>query len=94
MKFYLAICRLLKKTQRRGARRSMSGGVLLYVDAKSVERNEVYEAFSAVCLVHFVTQLPGDFSRNARIGDLFKGNFLAGELPQHLQGLDDLLHVI
>ncbi len=24
----------------------MSGGVLLYVDAKSIERNEVYEAFS------------------------------------------------
>ena len=32
------IVRLLKKTQRRGARRSMSGGVLfLYVDAQSVE---------------------------------------------------------
>jgi len=44
-------CRLLKKTQRRGARRSISGGVLfLYVDAKSVERNEAYESFSAVCL--------------------------------------------
>jgi hypothetical protein len=42
--------RLLKKTQRRGARRSMSGGVLLlYVDAKSIERNEAYEAFSAAC---------------------------------------------
>ena len=28
----------------------MSGGVLfLYVDAKSVERNEAYESFSAVC---------------------------------------------
>jgi hypothetical protein len=45
-----SICRLLKKTQRRGARRPMSGGVLfLYVDARSVERNEAYEAFSAVC---------------------------------------------
>ena len=42
------IVRLLKKTQRRGARRSMSGGVLLYVDAQSVERNEAYESFSAV----------------------------------------------
>jgi len=29
----------------------MSGGVLfLYVDAKSVERNEAYESFSATCL--------------------------------------------
>jgi hypothetical protein len=38
-----------KRSQRRGARRSMSGGVLfLYVDAKSVERNEAYEAFSIV----------------------------------------------
>jgi hypothetical protein len=27
----------------------MSGGVLLYVDAKSVERNELYETFSAAC---------------------------------------------
>ena len=42
---------LLKKTQRRGARRPMSGGVLfLYVDAKSVERNEAYESFSAARL--------------------------------------------
>src|SRR5262249_52558016 len=40
-----------KRSQRRGARRSMSGGVLfLYVDAKSVERNEAYESFSAACL--------------------------------------------
>src|SRR5262245_55790919 len=34
----------------------MSGGVLfLYVDAKSVERNEAYECFSAACIcrVHF-----------------------------------------
>jgi hypothetical protein len=34
----------------------MSGGVLLvYVDAKSVERNEAYEAFSAACIfgIHF-----------------------------------------
>jgi hypothetical protein len=39
-----------KRSQRRGARRSMSGGVLfLYVDAKSVERNEAYESFSAAC---------------------------------------------
>src|SRR5262245_31501082 len=29
-----------KRAQRQGARRSMSGGVLLYVDAKSVECNE------------------------------------------------------
>jgi hypothetical protein len=43
-----AICRPLKKTQRPGARRSMSGGVLfLYVYAKSAERNAAYEAFSA-----------------------------------------------
>jgi hypothetical protein len=42
--------RLLKRSQRQGARKSMSGGVLfLYVDAKSVERNEAYESFSAVC---------------------------------------------
>src|SRR5215510_8074449 len=39
-----------KRSQRRDARRSMSGGVLsLYVDAKSVECNEAYESFSAVC---------------------------------------------
>src|SRR5262245_42995251 len=39
-----------QKAQRQGARRSMSGGVLfLYVDAKSVECNEAYEPFSAVC---------------------------------------------
>jgi len=36
-------CRLLKKTQRRA--KIEGGGVLLYVDAKSVERNEAYEAF-------------------------------------------------
>ena len=36
-----------QKTQRRGARRSMRGGVLfLYVDPKSVERNDAYEVFS------------------------------------------------
>jgi hypothetical protein len=28
----------------------MSGDVLLYVDAKSVERNEGYESFSSACL--------------------------------------------
>ena len=45
----LKLCyKVLKKIQRRDGRRSMSGGVLfLYVDAKSVERNEPYEAFSA-----------------------------------------------
>jgi hypothetical protein len=42
---------LLKKIQRRGARRSMSGGVLLYVDAKSIERNEAYGSFSAAWLL-------------------------------------------
>src|SRR4030095_1415003 len=53
-------CRLLKKTQRQGARRSMSGGVLfLYVDAKSVECNEAYESFSAACLL----ALPGRLER-------------------------------
>jgi len=39
--------RLVKKVQMRGVRRSMSGGVLLYVDAKSVERNEADGLFSA-----------------------------------------------
>src|ERR687896_565446 len=38
--------RLFKKVQMRGARRPMSGGVLLYVDAKSDERNEAGEPFS------------------------------------------------
>src|SRR5688572_18322131 len=38
-----------KRSQRRGARRSISGGVLLYVDAQSVECNEAYESFSAAC---------------------------------------------
>ena len=39
-----------KRSHRLGAGRSMSGGVLfLYVDAKSTERNEAYEAFSPVC---------------------------------------------
>src|SRR5262245_24720326 len=78
--FKNSVCKLLKKIQRRGARRSMSGGVLLYVDAKSVERNEAYEAFSAACLVHFVTQLPGHFPGDPRVGHLFEGNFFAGEL--------------
>ena len=32
-----------QEVQRQGARCSMSGGVLLYVDAKSGERNEAYE---------------------------------------------------
>jgi hypothetical protein len=52
----IRVSRLLEKSQRRGARRSMSGGVLfLYVDAKSVECNEAYESFSAACLL----ALPG-----------------------------------
>ena len=46
---YVDRFRLVKKVQLRGVRRSMSGGVLLYVDAKSVERNEACESFSAVC---------------------------------------------
>src|SRR5262249_60402945 len=46
----VALAGCSKRSQRRGARRSMSGGVLLYVDAKSVERNEAYESFSAACL--------------------------------------------
>jgi hypothetical protein len=80
------ICRLLKKTQRRGARRPMSRGVLLYVDAKSVERNEAYEAFSAPCpLVQFVAQLYGDFPGDSWVSDLFEGNFFVGELAQQLQ---------
>jgi hypothetical protein len=29
--------------------KSMSGGVLLYVDAKSIKRNKAYESFSAAC---------------------------------------------
>jgi hypothetical protein len=40
-----AALQVAQKAQRRGARRSMSGGVLLYVDAKSIERNEAYELF-------------------------------------------------
>jgi hypothetical protein len=52
---YILLHRLLKKTQKRGARRSMSGGVLLsYVDAKSIERNDAYEFFSAVCYAAFL----------------------------------------
>jgi hypothetical protein len=39
--------RLVKKVQMRGVRRSMSGGVPLYVDAKSVDRNEADGLFSA-----------------------------------------------
>jgi hypothetical protein len=31
----------------------MSGGVLLYVDAKSIKRNEAYGSFSAACLELF-----------------------------------------
>jgi hypothetical protein len=39
-----------KRPQSQDARKSISGGVLLlYVDAKSVERNEGYESFSATC---------------------------------------------
>jgi len=41
--------RLFKKVQMRGARRAMSGGVLMYVDAKSVERNDAGEPFSTAC---------------------------------------------
>ena len=36
--------------------------------------------FSSLPLVHFVTQLPGDFPGDPRVGDLFEGNFFAGEL--------------
>src|SRR5919201_6986092 len=47
-----------KGSQRQGARRSMSGGVLfLYVDAKSVEGNEAYETFSAACVLTFSSRL-------------------------------------
>ena len=38
--------RLFKKVQVRGARRAMSGSVLMYVDAKSIKRNEADEPFS------------------------------------------------
>jgi hypothetical protein len=38
--------RLFKKVQMRGARRAMSGSVLMYVDAKSIKRNEADEPFS------------------------------------------------
>ena len=41
--------RLLKKVQRQGARRPISGGVLLYVDVQSIERNEAYGSFSPAC---------------------------------------------
>jgi hypothetical protein len=43
-----SVFRLVKKVQMRGARRSISGGVLfLYVDAKSIKRNEADGLFSA-----------------------------------------------
>jgi hypothetical protein len=38
--------RLFKKVQMRGARRAMSGSVLMHVDAKSIKRNEADEPFS------------------------------------------------
>jgi hypothetical protein len=40
--------RLFKKVQMPGARRAMSGSVLMYVDAKSIERNEADEPFSTL----------------------------------------------
>ena len=38
--------RLFKKVQMSGARRAMSGSVLMYVDVKSIKRNEADEPFS------------------------------------------------
>jgi hypothetical protein len=38
--------RLFKKDQVRGVRRAMSGSLLMYVDAKSLKRNEADEPFS------------------------------------------------
>ena len=74
--------RLFKKVQMRGARRSMSGGVLLYVDAKSIERNEPRWAFFN-SLLFFVEpfdkparfDLPRDLVRDEllRIGVLRRG---------------------
>ena len=40
--------RLFKKVQMPGARRAMSGSVLMYVDAKSIKRNEADEPFSTL----------------------------------------------
>ena len=44
------VCRLLKKTsEARRTKIDERRRTLLYVDAKSDERNEAYEAFSAAC---------------------------------------------
>jgi hypothetical protein len=42
-------------------------------------------AFSAACpLVHFVTQLLGNFPGDSWVSHFFEGNFFAGELAQQL----------
>jgi len=46
----ISICRLLKKTQRRGARKIEEQRRTYPVRwSEAIERNEAYEAFSAVC---------------------------------------------
>ena len=40
--------------------------------------------FQQPALVHLVTQVLGDFSGDPRVSHFFEGNFLAGELAQHL----------
>ena len=46
----ISTCRLLKKiSEARRAKIDERRRTLQYVDAKSVERNEAYESFSAAC---------------------------------------------
>ena len=47
----------------------MSGGVLsLYVDAKSAERNEAYESFSAACYVRAFLAIQTQRVESRRVG--------------------------
>src|ERR1051325_9864253 len=43
-------------------------------------------------LVDLVTQLLGHFPRNPGVGDLLERDLFAGELAEHLQRFNDLLH--
>jgi hypothetical protein len=43
------VCRVLKKTEARRTKIDERRRTFLYVDAKSIECNEAYEAFSAAC---------------------------------------------
>jgi hypothetical protein len=45
MRGFGTLSQVAQKAQRRDARRSISGGVLLHVDAQSVESNEAYGIF-------------------------------------------------